>query len=383
VVIYCDVSAAVHGKAGLSRYAESLVRALDPLMGERLHLFQNSTGTRGPLSGFSDSRIAGLKYGYKPWRAMVLARQLLRLSMANALPDAELFHATEHLLPPLGNTPTVLTVHDLIFERYPRYHKRGNYLYLRAAMPLYCQRASAIVAISESTRRDLVSFYHVPESKIHVITEAAALDFAPRSAEQVAEVRARYGLPERYILAVGTLEPRKNLSRLIDACGPLFDRGIVDDLVLVGSRGWLVDEFDAHLAASRWRKRVILPGFVQELDLPAVYAGATITAQPSLYEGFGLPVLEAMACGSPVCSSSTSSLPEVGGDAARYFDPLSVEDMTTTLAEVAGDDTLRRQMRERGLIRAATFSWERTARETLALYEQVIAERGRPRPAST
>ncbi|MHB1319765.1 MAG: glycosyltransferase family 4 protein [Anaerolineae bacterium] len=372
MTIYVDVSAAVHGKAGLSRYAESLVRALEPLLGDRLALFQNSLGSRGPLQGLQAHRTAGVRYGYRPWRALVLASQITRLTMSNLLPEVELFHATEHLLPPMGKVPTVLTVHDLIFERYPEYHKRANYLYLRAAMPLYCRRASAIIAISQSTKNDLATLYGISEHKIHVITEAASPGFVPQSAERVADVRARYGLPERYILAVGTLEPRKNLSRLIDACGPLFDHGTVDALVLVGSRGWLGEEFDAHLAASPWRDRVILPGFVHEVDLPAVYAGATITAQPSLYEGFGLPVLEAMACGSPVCSSSASSLPEVGGEAARYFDPTDVEDMSVTLERVASDDSLRREMRVAGLARAATFSWERTARETLALYEQTI-----------
>ncbi len=372
MTIYVDVSAAVHGKAGLSRYAESLVKGLAPLLGERLGLFQNSLGTYGPLEGFAGNRLAGVQFGYRPWRALVLARQMLRWPMKGLLPDAELFHATEHLLPPLGDLPTVLTVHDLIFEHYPQYHKRANYMYLRAAMPLYCRRATAIITISESTRDDLVSLYHVADERIHVIAEAAAPGFGPQSAQRVAEVRARYHLPARYILAVGTIEPRKNLSRLVDACGPLFDRDLADGLVLVGSRGWLVAEFDAHLAASPWRDRVVLPGFVQEADLPAVYAGALITAQPSLYEGFGLPVLEAMACGCPVCSSSSSSLPEVGGPAARYFDPTSVEDMSSVLGEVASDDTLRRKMVDAGLARAAQFSWERTARETLAVYEKVL-----------
>ncbi|MFO7698753.1 MAG: glycosyltransferase family 1 protein [Anaerolineae bacterium] len=372
MTIYVDVSAAVHGKAGLARYAESLVRALEPVLGERLGLFQNSLGSRASLEGLEAQPTAGVGYGYKPWRALVLAGQTVRCSMSKLIPDAELFHATEHLLPPMGKVPTVLTVHDLIFERYPEYHKRANYLYLRAAMPLYCRRASAIIAISQSTKADINALYGIPEPKIHVIAEAAAPGFVPQSPERISDVRARYGLPARYILAVGTLEPRKNLSRLIDACGPLFDHGIVDALVLVGSRGWLVEEFDSHLAASPWREKIILPGFVQEADLPAVYAGATVTAQPSLYEGFGLPVLEAMACGSPVCSSSTSSLPEVGGEAAHYFDPTDVEDMSTALARVAGDDELRQQMSEAGVARAAAFSWERTARETLALYERTI-----------
>jgi glycosyltransferase involved in cell wall biosynthesis len=267
----------------------------------------------------------------------------------------------------------VLTVHDLVFERYPRYHKRGNYAYLKAAMPLFCRRATAIVTISESTRADLIALYRVPAEKITVVYEAAGPGFGPRTPEQIAAVRERYRLPERYVLAVGTIEPRKNLARLIDACGPLFDRGVMDGVVLVGARGWLVEAFDAHLAASSWRDRVILPGFVAEDDLPAVYAGAVVTAQPSLYEGFGLPVLEAMACGSPVCASATSSLPEIGGDAARYFGPTDLEEMRSVLERVATDDSMRAQMRRDGFAQAARFSWERTARETLAVYERTIA----------
>lgn len=373
MAIYVDVSAAVHGKAGLSRYAESLVVALAPLLGERLALFQNSLGRRGPLAGWPPERVAGVRWGYKPWRGLVLARHAAHWPMRLLPPDAELFHATEHLLPPLGDLPTVLTVHDLIFERFPAYHKRSNYVYLRWAMPLFCRRARAIIAISENTRQDIVDHYHVSPAKIAVIPEAAAPSFVPQPPEVVAQVRERYGLPERYALAVGTLEPRKNLARLVDACGPLFDEGLLDALVLVGARGWLYEGFFAHLAASPWRERIILPGYVREQDLPAIYSGASVTAQPSLYEGFGLPVLEAMACGSPVCASATSSLPEVGGDAALYFDPEDVQEMSETLRAVVGDAARRQQMREAGLARARQFSWAETARQTLALYERLLA----------
>ncbi len=372
MTIYVDVSAAVHGKAGLSRYAESLATALAPLLGEQLSLFQNSLGRLGPLPGWPATRVAGVPWGYKPWRGLVLARHLVRWPMRGLLPGARLFHATEHLLPPLGDLPTVLTVHDLIFERFPAYHKRSNYLYLRAAMPIFCRRASAVIAISESTRQDLIERYRLPPAKIAVIPEAAAPHFMPQPPEVIAEARARYGLPERYALAVGTLEPRKNLTRLVDACGPLFEHGLLDALVLVGARGWLYEGFFQHLEASPWRERIILPGFVRDQDLPAVYGGALVTAQPSLYEGFGLPVLEAMACGSPVCASASSSLPEVGGDAARYFDPQDTEAMTEALRAVAEDKERQRQMREAGLARARQFTWAETARQTMALYERLL-----------
>jgi glycosyltransferase involved in cell wall biosynthesis len=375
VAIYVDVSSAVHAKAGLSRYSRNLVEALRPLLSGRLRLFQNSLGTRGPLAGFEGWPTAGVRWGYRPWRALVLARQWARVDGDGWLPDAELFHATEHLLPYLRTVPTVLTVHDLVFERYPEYHKAWNYHYLHHAMPLFCRRASAIIAISEHTRRDIIERYAIPADKITVIHEAADPRFAPQLPERVTQVRQRLALPPRYLLTVGTIEPRKNLSRLVDACGPLFAEGLVDALVLVGGKGWLYESFFEHLDRLPWRERVLLPGFVADEDLPAVYAGATLTVQPSLYEGFGLPVLEAMACGSAVCVSNASSLPEVGGSAARYFDPMDTELMTTVLRSTLRDNALLGQMRADGPAHAAKFSWARTAEQTLALYERTLGRR--------
>lgn len=372
MTIYVDVSSAVHAKAGLKRYAENLVRELGPLLGERLHLFQNSLGRRGPLSGWEEHSTAGVRHGYRAWRALVLLRQTLRWPMDDLLPDASLFHATEHLLPPLGQIPTVLTVHDLIFERYPKYHKIMNYLYLRAAMPLYCRRATAIIAVSQSTREDIVDLYDISPKKITVIPEAADPNFCPQPAERIETVRSRYALPPRYLLAVGTIEPRKNLTRLVDACGPLFDQDLADALVLVGSKGWLYEDFFQHIESLPWRDRILCTGFVREEDLPAVYAGALLTVQPSLYEGFGLPVLEAMACGCPVCASDISSLPEVGGKTARYFDPRDTEDITDCIGHVLRHPHLRQEMGNKGLTRAKSFSWESTAEQTLALYERVM-----------
>lgn len=373
MAIYFDVSSAVHGKAGLKRYAESLAAALRPLLGDRLCLFQNALGRRGPLPGWETHLTVGTRLGYKPWRAQVLLGQWLRWPLDARLPEAELFHATEHLLPYLRRTPAVLTVHDLIFERLPQYHRIRNYLYLKAAMPLYCRRATAIIAISEATKADLMALYSLPAERITVIPEAAAPHFQPVSPEQAARARARYRLPARYILTVGTIEPRKNLTRLAQACGPLFQEGLAEALVIVGARGWLEGEFFRYLEGCPWRERVLFPGYVADEDLPALYADAAVTAQPSLYEGFGLPVLEAMACGSPVCASSASSLPEVGGEAALYFDPLRPEEMTETLRRVLHDPVLAQTMRQQGLARAARYSWEETARQTLALYERVIS----------
>jgi len=374
VTIYLDVSAAVYSRAGLGRYAESLAQHL--IAGgdgeQRYALFYNRDRTALPLAGMEGVPVRTVQSGYKPWRMAVLLGQWMRLGFNRLVPEATLFHATEHLLMPLRGVPTLLTVHDLIFRHFPQYHKRLNYWYLNLAVPLYVRRADAIIAISECTRRDLIAAYGVLPEKVTVVYEAAAPHFAPPSVDEVARVRLRYGLPERFLLTVGTLEPRKNLSRLLMAFEVVARQELVDAWVIVGRPGWLYDDFFARLKASPWREKVILPGFVSDEDLPAVYAAAAVTVLPSLYEGFGLPVLEAMACGAPVACSGTSSLPELGGDAARYFDPTDVEAMTATLEEVLSDDALRGEMRRQGLQQAACFSWERAARETRALYDRLI-----------
>jgi glycosyltransferase involved in cell wall biosynthesis len=274
---------------------------------------------------------------------------------------------------PLRSVPTVLTVHDLIFRHFPAHHKRLNRWYLNLTLPLYCRRADHIIAVSECTRRDLAATYRLPPDKITVVDEAAAPYFCPQPPQVVDAVRARYDLPDRYLIFVSTIEPRKNLSRLLAAFETLRADGLSDGLVIVGRRGWLYDDFFACLERSPARDAVIFPGYVPDADLPPLYAGAQACVFPSLYEGFGLPVLEAMACGTPVATSSTSSIPEVGGDAALYFDPASVDDIAETARRILRDPALQGDMRARGLTQAAQFSWERAARETRAVYDAVLA----------
>ncbi len=372
--IVIDVSAAVNSKAGLGRYAETLVTHLrSTQVGPRLHLFYNRRpGGVLPqsLEGFPARRVS---LGYKPWRLIVWLAHLTHLPFDRLLPaNTALFHATEHLLPPLRSIPTVLTVHDLIFERFPQYHKRLNRLFLTHAMPLFARRATTIITISQASRRDLVALYGVSPQKIHVIYEAPAPHFRPQPAAVVEAVRRRYGLPERYILTVGTIEPRKNLSRLLAAFERVHAQGLVDTLVIVGQRGWLYEDFLQRLVESPARDAVILPGFVPDTDLAAMYTGATVFALPSLYEGFGLPVLEAMACGAPVLTSRAGALPEVGGDAALYVDPEDEEAIAAGLERYLRDSELRAEMRERGFKQADQFSWERTAQETLRVYQQLL-----------
>lgn len=370
--IYIDVSSAVHSKAGIGRYASSLAQALVSHQPGRFALFYNRVKGSQPPAGLEDVPCRTVRAGYKPWRMAVWLGQLGGVGFNRLVPGAELFHATEHLLPPLYGVPTVLTVHDMIFKLFREHQKPLNYWYLNATMPLYCRRADAIITVSQSSKRDIVAHYGLDPSKITVVYEAAAPEFRPAASAGLEAVRRRYGLPERFAIHVGTIEPRKNLTRLIEALQMLRDSGLVVPLVVVGARGWLYDEFFRRLGELGIRDDVYFPGFVPAADLPLLYSAATIALVPSVYEGFGLPVLEAMACGTPVVSSNRSSLPELGGDAARYFDPYNVDEIAAAIREVWGDAERRQGMRARGLAQAARFSWERAARETLAVYEGLL-----------
>ncbi|NJL93828.1 MAG: glycosyltransferase family 4 protein [Anaerolineae bacterium] len=371
-----DFSAGVNVPAGLGRYARSLTHALLPHLSPQL--FYNVIPGRSQLPAeFSHLRRSTLRVGYKPWRMAVWAGQMMHLPFNRLLPETDLFHATEHLLLPLDGLPSVMTVHDLIFKLFPEHHKRLNYWFLNGAMPLFVKRADAIITISEATRRDLISHYGTPPEKITVIYEAAAPQFRPPTPAQVEAARARYSLPERFVLLVGTIEPRKNYARLLEALVEVRRALPNLHLVVVGSKGWLYEPFFAQIEALGAPGWVHFPGFVPDADLPAVYGAASVLAMPSLYEGFGLPILEAMACGVPVVSSQAASLPELGGEAARYFNPLDTEQMADALLAVLRNAEEHAAMRAAGPPQAARFSWERTAHETLALYQRVLASHAR------
>ncbi|HUT21682.1 MAG TPA: glycosyltransferase family 1 protein [Anaerolineae bacterium] len=373
MTIYYDIAAAVHRHPGLGRYADSLVRALLAEHADALALFYYGDAAAKPPAGLEHVPRRTVVSGRKRWRLQVWLAQLLHLSFDRLLPQASLYHATEHLLMPLRGPPTVLTVHDLLYRSFPRYHKAQNYVYLNLAMPVFCRRADAIIAVSEHTKRDLVCCYHVDPGRVTVIYEAAAAHLHPEPPEIVEATRARYGLPERYLMTLCAIEPRKNHTGFLCAFEQLCAKDPELYWLVGGSKGWLYEGFFAALERSPARERVILPGYIPESDLAAVYGGALAFVFPSYGEGFGLGPLEAMACGTPVLSSDATSLPEVGGDAARYFDPRNVEQMVEVTWRVVRDPALRAEMSKRGLVQAARFSWQRAARETWALYERVMA----------
>ncbi len=368
-MIYVDVSAAVHSRAGLGRYSERVALEVGKI--RPISLFYNRGADGNLPTSLTHFSKRSVNLGYKPWRMFVLMAHLSRVGFNRLLPEVSLFHSTEHLLMPVRGVPTVLTVHDLIFNLFPEYHKKLNYWFLNWAVPIFCERATHIIAVSEATKRDVVQHYGIAPDKITVVYEAASDIFQPPTREEIAHVRVKYQLPEQFLLHLSTIEPRKNIGRLLDTLQILRRDFPSLKLLLVGSKGWLYDDLFARIERENLQDVVLSPGWIPDKDLPAVLAAASLGVQPSLYEGFGLPILEHMASGQVVAASHVASHPEVGGDAAVYFDPESVAEMVEQIGRILASPDEYAHRRQLSLAQAAQFSWQRTARETIAVYDKI------------
>lgn len=274
----------------------------------------------------------------------------------------------------LARTPRVLTIHDAIPYIYPQTSTRLDWLIYRLWLPLAVRAASAIITVSAQSRKDILTHLPVEPERVVAIPEAADRRFRPVPPAEVEPVLRQYGLERPYILYVGALESRKNLPRLLEAYARLRTWSDRWRLVIVGARKWKSSPIFATVQALGLEPHVTFTGYVADEHLPALYSGADLFAFPSLYEGFGLPVLEAMACGAPVVTSNTSSLPEVTGDAALLVDPTDVAQLADAMCLVLSQPALAAELRAKGLARAVQFSWERTARETLSVYEHVMKQ---------
>ena len=288
---------------------------------------------------------------------------------------AHLVHGPAFVGPLLAPCPVVITIHDLSFIRFPTLFRPANRLYLTVLTRLSARRARRLIAVSAHTAAETTRLLGVPSERIDVVYHGVDPAFHPLPADEVAVFRQRQGLPERFVLCVGTLEPRKNQTRLVEAFARIHDGQV--KLVLVGGKGWLYDELFTRVEALGLSKEIIFPGYVMNDELPLWYNAATILAYPSLYEGFGMPVLEAQACGTPVLTSNVSSLPEAAGDAASMVDPYDVEALAAELDRLLTDKPLRHELRKRGLAHASQFTWPLMAQETADVYRRALAEGGR------
>ncbi|MBN1314140.1 MAG: glycosyltransferase family 4 protein [Anaerolineales bacterium] len=288
----------------------------------------------------------------------------------------DLLHGMAFVTPVISPWPTVVTVYDLSFIYYPESLTAGRRLYLKTFTRLSCQRARQIIAISSSTRRDLVKQWNLSADKILVAYPGVGDQFRPLPAGEVEAYRRRLGLPELFILYLGTWEPRKNLVRLVQAFDLLRRSTSAFKLVLAGGKGWLFDSILAMIESLNLQDHVIVTGYIPMEDLSLLYNAATLFTYPSIYEGFGLPVIEAMACGTPVVTSNVSSMPEAAGEgelcAGLTINPDDTDGLANAMYRACTDNSLRRQMREKGLRQAANFNWNDTAKVTISAYRRAL-----------
>lgn len=302
------------------------------------------------------------------WREHVLLPRACRRE------KVDLLHCPKSAIPYCAPCPTVVTLHDLIPLRHPETEKLAARLYWRLQIPIAARRSSFVITDSEHARQEIMADFQVAPERI----KAIMLGFDPRmlaraDAGVTSLVRQKYGLPEGYLLYVGTIQPRKNIDTLIEAYARLRgQRSVVPKLVIVGRKGWLYDRLFARISELGLVDEIIFTGFVPDEELPHIYAGAALFAYLSFFEGFGLPPLEAMACGLPVVTSDTTSLPEVVGDAGIAVPPADVDAVVAAMARILDDGAFARRLGERGRERAGLFSWEAAARETLEIYRQVV-----------
>jgi glycosyltransferase involved in cell wall biosynthesis len=374
-----DYTAAVQQRAGIGRYTRNLVRALSHL--DRQHrytLFAAGGDADDGLGPWPENfRMCAVPISDR-WLSILWQRMRVPLPVQLVTGPLDLFHSPDFVLPPLVRTPAVLTVHDLSFLRVPDCFVPAFRSYLSSAVPRAVARAGRILADSTSTRNDLVELLDVEPARITVIYPGVEARFRPvREPDARAAVRARYGLPARFILGLSTLQPRKNFDGLVAAFARLVGGaegwpGLADvHLVVAGQKGWMYEEALATAAGSGVADRIHFTGFVDDADLPALYSLASVFAFPSWYEGFGVPVLEAMACGTPVVAADNSSLPEVVGEAGLLVDAADTDGLARAIGQVLSEDALRRRLAARGLERAQRFTWARAAEQLLQVYGEV------------
>lgn len=352
-------------KSGIGHYTLELAQALAAFAPE--HEFEivspgpfSSPLKSAPNLHFTDAHARGLKRRY--WWPLGLPLYCRRASFA-------LFHGTNFDLPYWTTCPTVLTIHDLSLLLYPETHEERLVRRARRVLPLMARKASAIITPSETVKREVCEHLGVSEDKVFAIPEAARACFYPAPSSETEPIRRRLGIEPEFILFVGTVEPRKNLLTLARA----FEQIANIQLVIAGEKGWLSDDLLAYVDKGELGDRVLFTGHLSDDDLRALYSSCRVFVYPSLYEGFGLPLLEAMACGAPVVTSNVGSIVETVGTAARLVSPADAGELAQAITSLLDDSRARDLLSSAGIEHAKKFSWERTAASTWEVYQKALS----------
>lgn len=354
--------------SGVERSIEGLIRALPQVAPEHEYLLACRTdyAAHSPLPTLAAPA----------WARGRLLRILYEQSgLARVLRDCDLLHAPGYVMPLNWRGPSVLTVYDTIAVQFPHLASRSNVWHYGIMLPRSLRRAGAIVVPTQTVAQDVRRLAPEVGDRLRVIPLGIDEAYRPATDDEVARVRQRYDLPPRYLLCVGNIEPKKNLAAVLAAFDAAAE-SLPHDLVLVGRRAWKCGEFDRTLSNMRHRQRVHVVGYAAAADLPALYTGADLLIQWSLYEGMGLPPLEAMACGTPALVSDGGALGEVAGPAAQVVPLGPPQQLAEALARLMQDEPRLAELRQAGTGHAAQFTWRRHARAVVALYEEVLHGQG-------
>ena len=361
--------------SGVGQVIHNLLKSLPQAAPEFDYLvYRSRTRPHGPGADLSPLPVkrTWLPTRFRPVRILW---QQAALPVQARMHKVDLIHAPAYTAPIATSKPVVLTIYDTIALTFPELSKRLNVLHYRMFMSASAKRAARIIVPSEATRKDVIAVLGVPSDKIRVVPLAVAEAFRPvEDVRELGRVRKELGLPERYILFTGNIEPKKNLPALLRAYAEARRSGrVTHRLVVAGRKAWRYSQVFKTLRELRIQETVHFIGHVPQEMLPALYSGASVFVFPSLCEGFGLPPLEAMACGTPVVTTTAGALPEVVGNAALTVKPDDVRELRVAMEKVLANQFLARRLREYGIKRAAEFSWHKTARATADVYAEVLS----------
>ena len=367
-----DAIPLVAAKTGIGHYTDALADSLARIHTDHQYTLLSPFDFAFPVREGTPPNLSKV---FLPMRSIFRHWWLVGSSALMQMSPYDLFHGTNYCIPIFAPCPTVVTVHDLSLFNQSHTHDDDNVRRGRRRIPVMMKRASLIIAPSEWTRQEILARFPIHPERIRVVAEAAREGMVPLPPEACQEVLKRHGLTQPYLLYVGTIEPRKNLPLLLRAYHALLtSTPHRPRLVIAGGKGWKYEEVFDLVDQLQLREQVQFLGYVDDEDLPALYSSTACFVYPSVYEGFGLPPLEAMACGAPVITSNATSLPEVVGEAGLMHPASEAEALTAGLARILGETGLRQHLREAGLARSAQFSWDRAARETQAIYDEVFVK---------
>lgn len=371
-----DATALLKPKAGVGNYVFNLIKNLSLIDHENRYVmfYCHHLDVQERILKIENPNFE-IKFIRLPNKLLNLLWRTVRYpSVETWVGKVDVFHSPNFQLTPQKSGKSVLTIYDLSFLVYEKWAIKSARLHYARRIKSYARGADAIITISENSKKDIIRYLGIPPGRISVIPGGIDERFKPQNdPEAISAIRSKYGLNRAFILHVGTLEPRKNLVGLIQA----YHRSRAREeyqLVMAGGKGWMYKQIFKTVEKLGLTKDVIFTGYVPEIDLPALYNASSLFVFPSLYEGFGLPPLEAMACGTPVVTSKVSSLPEVTADAALLVDPLNIEEIKDSIDSVLSDHKLASSLKTKGLDRAGLFTWERTAEKTIEVYRKVLEQ---------